>query len=428
MVIGLLGACAEAGHGAAAASQEPLRVTLTSAKPEYAFGEPVVLDLAVENLGQEPVPIGVSGRIRIYVGPGEYWVSSPDRGMEFVERSATGGHYAPFASGCPGGTKQATELLQPGWGKHHRFRVLIRDYFKVMLAGTGRKPGSSPESPIHFELVCGLPGEYVALAAYPLSLDLQRGRILYSNLERFRVRPAGEPKVAVWHRIYRWDFLGFLESPGPSFREYRVSGEVADLAVEILQKHPNSPYDSAIRIALQHYYAYGRPDTRYEKSEEEKRATYLEFERRRQLIREVLQMPQWAMYDRHSERFHNVDLDAGKKLYVDDPRLDRQITLAVRPFVPMEHVIGDVFKTGNLPVRPHFDMRGHAYPGFTEKPSPVAPSLRGKYEMVVPHGVTSITDSVRGWMQRATPPGTQWVKDADGYKLVSAPEEEGNKH
>ena len=402
-----------------AADGDLVRVTLTTTRRKYTVGEPIVLDLALENCSRVPVPLW--DRIDFLVAP--LSEDSQDHRMERVDLGPASS--SVLRCGVP------PPILEPGAVRHYRFRVLISNYFGVKAADALTKAGKAREIPErlkHWRLVCGRPGCYVVMAQYRLSGNSTSPREIFSNRQVFRVRwPDGESRT-VWEKINRWDFLGFLQSPGPWFHEYGVPAEVADLAVELLQTYPNSAYDQAIRTALRDYYAYAWPETANAESQEEKRAKYLEFERRRKTIREVLQIPQWGIYDRQSETFHKADLDARKNLFVDDPRLDRQITLAVRPFVPMEHVIGDVFKRGNLPVTPHFDMRGHAYPGFTEKPSPVAPSLRGKYEMVVPHGLTSITDSVRGWMQRAMPPGTKWVKDGDGYMLVPAPEEQGDKH
>jgi hypothetical protein len=326
------------------------------------------------------------------IGPGDdmmrsEWELAGRRGMELLDLT-------PGMTVC---FDPSTELLQPGAAKRYRFRVLVLNYFEVKAAVALTSLGKSREIPRgiprQWRLVCDRPGQYVVMAGYPLLVPKESQRLLlYSNLERFRVRWPEPRSQRVWERINRWEFLGFLQSPGPWFSSYGVSAEMADLAVDMLREHPDSEYSPAIRLALRHCYAYGWDKTPSETQEESRN--------RRQRISEVLRLPQWAIYDIDRDVYHPMDLKGAENLFCDDRRLDREKTYSGGDFRPLEALIHEVSSDGFLGV---------------------APALCRKYEAVLPQA--RIREPVRSFMKRIMPPGTTWVNDGDGYKLVPAPED-----
>jgi hypothetical protein len=228
---------------------------------------------------------------------------------------------------------------------------------------------------------------------------------IYSNEVRFYIKPTSRGnEEEAWARINREDFLRFLQ--WERWHREEVHERVIRLGVQVLRELPGSGYDAAIRSALLRYYAYQvqrireyPPFPASQKTREELQKTLAE-------VRAVLDLPRRAIYDVEREVFHTVPAGAGERLFPEDRRLDREITFSAPEFTPLRSLL-------ILP-----------YPvpqGFLR----LSPELAGSYEAVQPAG--EIRESLREFMRHTMPPGTKWVKDADGYQLVPAPKEKRNK-
>lgn len=385
VLVGLMGVPPEPAHGAPEAAVEGLRVTLTPSKPQYTLGEPVVLDLAVENTGQKVLVTWHHSCIDQAVGL--FFFALEPRLDEPGIRSVQVGPQGSFFTG------PCLLPLEPGARKRYRWRVLIEDYLGTATSELLEKLGRSREisdcARGPWRLVCDRPGEYAALARYLhwAHREPRRARMLLSNPVTFRVRSPDGRSIEVFERIrHNWRFLGFLQF-------YTPDAETADLAVELLTRYPGSAYESAVRAALRYYYAHGN---RHASESMEG------FARRRRIIRELLHMPQWGIYDVLEDRYHEPRLRFGERpLFPHDHRLDQEREITLRNCEPIERLMSRVSPEGRIRV---------------------APALEGRYELVVPEGVTSIRDSVRGFMQRATPPGTKWVTDTHACPIDPATE------
>jgi hypothetical protein len=233
----------------------------------------------------------------------------------------------------------------------------------------------TPKTPSRLALET--PGKYFLKVGYPL---ISRGGVLLeSNVVSVEIRAPEGADADVWRAIRTPDFVYFLQSGIPSHGDLKV----IDRAIELLRSDPPTRYHPAIRWALEQHlrrHASWLFTARYIPG-----AVRLQPELEE--IRQALGIPL-----------------PPEGPFPEDKRLDAWISYAFPQQTPYEEVFQAISTLSGVPLRVH-------------------PELRCRSMACLPQ-----TTKLREFMRVCVEYKAAWVPDGKGYKLVPAPEEEGNKH
>ena len=221
----------------AVAREHPVHVELHSASGEYVLGEPVVLRLAVKNLGDEDIRTWVDllvYQIKVYIASEGKDFSLYKQGEHVI--------YEVHPSTMP---------LEPRQSKAYVLRVLCTFYFTDTLERRS-------------ELAFPEPGTYLVRARYPLYNTAQE---IESNTIAIRIKPRRGVDAKLWQQIGDKEFWHFVQRGYPP----HLNKDIPLRAAELVNSVPHSSYHDGLRWALAEFYLRyaGMPETRL--SEEEKR-------------------------------------------------------------------------------------------------------------------------------------------------------------
>ena len=281
-------------------------IKVSTSKPSYVLGEPVILRVSVTNTDDVPLKAyevisqyhPLCPEINIYIAPaGPYLIEGDDVLKQFVPTP------------CDNADREyEVHSLNPGQSWMYQLRVLYAGGKNARLA--------FPE-----------PGEYRLTVKYPLLLVDERAVVpldsashyVDSNIVAVQIKEPSGADASVWQRLRSPEVLYFLQWGSVG------NEEVVWSLVELLKEEPSSGYHSEIRWALKSYYRRSQSNLTEHEAE---------------LLRSVTAITPPADYP-----------------FPDDKRLDEVITYHFPELTPLEDVFRELSDRSGVDLRLHPDLQ-----------------------------------------------------------------------
>jgi len=274
------------------AATDRVRVTLDTPRTEYVLGEPILLNVAVKNVGREA--------LKAWKVHTDY--TEPEI-IVLISKDARS--FDRYVMGVFGAVNFGVivEVLKAGESREYSLRVLYAERHRTRLA-------------------LKEPGRYWIKVRYPLiTPEPLRRTELESNTVEVRVNQPKPADAEVWQAIRAPEFLRFIQCGVGHPKRPDVPRKVA----ELVRKHPKSTYDAALRWALNRY---------YERAVYPKGRQWAQQQPELEEIREALGMPKEP-----------------EGPFPDDRRLDVTVTFRFPEFTPLEDVFDVISVASGVPLR-----------------------------------------------------------------------------
>jgi hypothetical protein len=366
---------ADGGRNAGGGSPQ-FSLELRSNKQEYVVGEPVVLLATLKSQAEKPVKLWPAHVLPPQRGGVEVLLGREDAPLT---------QYVVWTQ-CPTILLDSIELGRP-WRFHIRvlyapaspsgraFDAPGRYRVKIIYPLVGRHMDDTAESNVGTD------------DARPRGRGRYRWEIVESNELSLTVRAPQGRDLEVWQEIQRREFLYFLQFG----RIYDGHQEVVSRLVGIASRTPETSYHPGIRWALRWYYAWA---ARHGKRSE------------LAAVRKALAFPTRAVYSVMEDRYYLLPapgepIPHAERLFPDDPRLDKPVALPAMEFQPIRDVLKYLERNAGVRLQ-------------------VSLAITLAHELLLD---APIRQTLRELMASVAVPGTQWVKDGEGYMLVPVVEE-----